>query len=85
MRGNRVAVESSGRVPLDTILKTGVAATPGPDAARKTPEPLKVTTPVLPLSLTKLFLAASWWDRALSDRSFDCTRSATPDKIETAV
>jgi xylan 1,4-beta-xylosidase len=26
MRGNRVAVESSGRVPLDTILKTGVAS-----------------------------------------------------------
>jgi hypothetical protein len=38
--------------------------------------------PVLPLSLTKLFLAASWWDRALPDRSFDCNRSAKPDKIE---
>jgi cell division protein FtsI/penicillin-binding protein 2 len=58
------------------------AATPGPDAARKDAEPLKVTTPILPLSLTKLFLAASWWDRALPDRSFDCTRSATPDKRE---
>jgi cell division protein FtsI/penicillin-binding protein 2 len=58
------------------------AATPGPDAARKDAEPLKVTTPILPLSLTKLFLAASWWDHALPDRSFDCTRSATPDKKE---
>jgi transpeptidase family protein len=58
------------------------AATPGTDAARKDAEPLKVTTPVLPLSLTKLFLAASWWDRALPDRSFDCTRSAAPDKRE---
>ena len=59
------------------------AATPGPDAARKKDaEPLKVTTRVSPLSLTKLFLAASWWDRGLPDRSFDCTRSATPDKHE---
>jgi hypothetical protein len=31
---------------------------------------------------TKLFLAASWWDRALPDRTFDCTRSATPNKHE---
>jgi cell division protein FtsI/penicillin-binding protein 2 len=58
------------------------ASTPGPDAARKNAEPLKVTTPILPLSLTKLFLAASWWDRALPDRSFDCTHNATPDKKE---
>jgi cell division protein FtsI/penicillin-binding protein 2 len=58
------------------------AATPGPEANRKNTEPLKVTTPVAPLSLTKLFLAASWWDRDLPDRRFDCTRSATPDKRE---
>ena len=32
MRGNRVAVESSGRVPLDTILKTGVPSSPDVDA-----------------------------------------------------
>jgi xylan 1,4-beta-xylosidase len=32
MRGNRVAVESSGRVPLDTILKAGVAVAPDVDA-----------------------------------------------------
>lgn len=58
-------------------------ATPGPDTARKKDaEPLKVTTPISPLSLTKLFLAASWWDRGLPDRSFDCTRSATSDKRE---
>jgi cell division protein FtsI/penicillin-binding protein 2 len=58
------------------------AATPGPEANRKNTERLNVTTPVAPLSLTKLFLAASWWDRALPDRTFDCTRSATPDKHE---
>jgi hypothetical protein len=56
------------------------AATPVLNAARKNAEPLNVTTPVAPLSLTKLFLAASWWERALPDRTFDCTRSATPDK-----
>ena len=32
MRGNRVGAESSGRVQLDTILKTGVAASPDVDA-----------------------------------------------------
>ena len=58
------------------------AATPGPEASRKNTEPLRVTTPVAPLSLTKLFLAASWWDRALPDRTFGCTRSATPNKHE---
>jgi Penicillin binding protein transpeptidase domain len=58
------------------------AATSGPDAERKDVEPLKVTTPVLPLSLTKLFLAASWWDRGLPERSFDCIRNAAPDKTE---
>jgi hypothetical protein len=45
-------------------------------------ELLNVTTPVLPLSLTKLFLAASWWDRGLPDSSFDCVRSSAPEKTE---
>jgi cell division protein FtsI/penicillin-binding protein 2 len=58
------------------------AATPGPDRKRKDTEPLKGTTPILPLSLTKLLLAASWWDHDLPDRSFDCTRSAAPEKRE---
>jgi cell division protein FtsI/penicillin-binding protein 2 len=58
------------------------AATPGPEASRKNTEPLRVTTPVAPLSLTKLFLAASWWDQELPNRTFDCTRSATPNKHE---
>ena len=58
------------------------AATPGPEASRKNTEPLRVTTPVAPLSLTKLFLAASWWDHDLPDRTFDCTRSAAPNKHE---
>jgi|GEM_PF-7023345 len=58
------------------------AATPESNVSGKGVELLKVTTPVLPLSLTKLFLAASWWDRGLPDRSFDCIRNAAPEKIE---
>jgi cell division protein FtsI/penicillin-binding protein 2 len=58
------------------------AATPGSNAPGKAVEPLKVTTPVLPLSPTKLFLVASWWDRGQPDSSFDCIRSAAPEKKE---
>ena len=38
--------------------------------AASRPSRLDVTTPVLPLSVSKLFLAASWWDHHLPDRSF---------------
>jgi cell division protein FtsI/penicillin-binding protein 2 len=65
---------------VETGALIAFAATPG--STRKDVEPLKVTAPVAPLSLTKLFLAASWWDRTLPDRTFDCTRSATPNKHE---
>jgi cell division protein FtsI/penicillin-binding protein 2 len=58
------------------------AATPGSNASGKGVEPLKVTTPVLPLSLTKLFLVASWWDRGQPDSSFDCIRGAAPERTE---
>jgi hypothetical protein len=58
------------------------AATPGSNAPGKDVEPLKVTTPVLPLSLSKLFLVASWWDRGLPESSFECSRNATPGKTE---
>jgi cell division protein FtsI/penicillin-binding protein 2 len=58
------------------------AATPGSSAPAKGVEPLTVTAPVLPLSLTKLFLVASWWDRGRPDSSFDCIRSSAPDKTE---
>jgi cell division protein FtsI/penicillin-binding protein 2 len=56
------------------------AASPGTSARGKVAETLQVTTPVLPLSVTKLFLAASWWDRALPESSFDCIRNAAPDQ-----
>ncbi|HYL99632.1 MAG TPA: penicillin-binding transpeptidase domain-containing protein [Blastocatellia bacterium] len=35
------------------------------------PSELDVTTPVNPLSLSKLFLAASWWDNRQPDSKFD--------------
>lgn len=40
------------------------------------PEKLDVTTPVLPLSVTKLLLAASWWDQRQPDTRFDSYRGA---------
>ena len=67
---------------VQTGALVAFAAAPRSNAAGKGAGPLDVMTPVLPLSLTKLFLAASWWDRGLPDSSFDCTRSAMPDKIE---
>ncbi len=67
-------------VPTGALV--AFASLPGPDGAARPLAPLNVTTPVPPLSLTKLFLAASWWDRGLPDRSFDCVRNATPNKTE---
>lgn len=67
-------------VPTGALI--AFAATPGSNALGKGSGQLKVTTPVLPLSLTKLLLVGSWWDRGLPDRSFDCIRSAAPEKTE---
>jgi cell division protein FtsI/penicillin-binding protein 2 len=67
---------------VQTGALVAFAATPGSNAPAKGAEPLKVTTPVVPLSLTKLFLVASWWDRGQPDTSFDCIRSTAPDKKE---
>jgi cell division protein FtsI/penicillin-binding protein 2 len=39
--------------------------------AASEPDKLGVSTPVLPLSLSKVFLAASWWDHNLPDREFE--------------
>jgi cell division protein FtsI/penicillin-binding protein 2 len=64
---------------VQTGALVAFAATPGSNPAEGV-EPLKVTTPVVPLSLTKLFLVASWWDRALPESRFDCIRSSAPDK-----
>ena len=42
--------------------------------AASQPSNLDVTTPVLPLSLSKLLLAASWWDNQQPDTSFESSR-----------
>ncbi len=42
--------------------------------AASEPSKLDVTTPVLPLSLSKVFLSASWWDNRQPDSSFDSTK-----------
>ena len=39
--------------------------------AASEPDKLDVSTPVLPLSLSKVFLAASWWEHKLPDREFE--------------
>lgn len=39
--------------------------------AASQPSKLDVSTQVLPLSLAKVFLAASWWDHKMPDPSFD--------------
>jgi cell division protein FtsI/penicillin-binding protein 2 len=67
---------------VQTGALVAFGATPGANTPAKDVELLKVTTPVLPLSLTKLFLVASWWDRGLPDRSFDCARSTAPERTE---
>ena len=42
--------------------------------AASRPSELDVTTPVMPLSLSKLLLSASWWDHRQSDSNFESTR-----------
>jgi hypothetical protein len=44
--------------------------------AASQPSSLDVTTPVLPLSVAKLLLSASWWDNAQPDLGFDSLRGA---------
>jgi cell division protein FtsI/penicillin-binding protein 2 len=39
--------------------------------AASEPDKLEVSTPVMPLSLSKIFLAASWWEHNLPDREFE--------------
>ena len=40
------------------------------------PSEVDVTTPISPLSISKLLLSASWWDNRQPDASFDSTRGA---------
>jgi cell division protein FtsI/penicillin-binding protein 2 len=80
---NARALEAATLVlDVQTGALVAFAATPGSNAPRKGVGQLNVTTPVLPLSLAKLFLVASWWDRGLPESSFDCIRSAAPEQPE---
>ena len=82
---NKRAIElmnSAGREAATVVqdVQTGAlivfAATPDSNAGRRSIGKLEVTTQVLPLSLTKLFLAAAWWDRGLPERKFECIRNS---------
>src|SRR4030095_3405101 len=44
--------------------------------AASQPAELDVTTPVSPLSISKLFMAASWWDNRQPDADFESTKGS---------
>ena len=72
---NRRALEimSAARLEAFTVVqdvRTGALVA----FAASQPSNLDVTTPLMPLSLSKLLLAASWWDNRRPDSSFDSTR-----------
>jgi hypothetical protein len=43
-------------------------------SAASHPDRLDATTRVLPLSFMKVFLAASWWNHRMPERTFDCVQ-----------
>ena len=51
--------------------------------AASQPSEVDITTPIRPLSLSKLLIAASWWDNRQPDSSFDSTAGA-PDAANPA-
>ena len=48
--------------------------------AASEPSKLDVTTPVLPLSVSKVFMSASWWDNNQPDSSFNSTKGSAASK-----
>lgn len=72
---NRRALEVMGADRLKAVavvqdVRTGALVS----FAASEPSEVDVTTQVSPLSLSKLLLAASWWDNGRPDSSFDSTR-----------
>ncbi len=65
-------LRSSGRAGVTVVQDVRTGALVAFAASR--PEELDVTTRVAPLSLSKVLLAASWWDNRQPDASFDSTR-----------
>ncbi|MBA2501813.1 MAG: hypothetical protein H0V27_02935 [Pyrinomonadaceae bacterium] len=71
------AIMSANRLKAVTVVqdvRTGALVA----FAASHPSELDVTRPVNPLSLSKILLAASWWDNRQPDLSFDSTRG-TPN------
>ena len=72
---NRRALDimSAGQFEAATVVQDVRTGALVAFAASK-PSRLDVTTPVLPLSLSKLLLAASWWDNRQPASSFESTK-----------
>jgi len=49
--------------------------------AASQPKELDVTTRVLPLSVMKVLIAASWWDHRLPDKTFPVSRATTKGDV----
>jgi cell division protein FtsI/penicillin-binding protein 2 len=49
--------------------------------AASQPAQLSITTPVLPLSVAKVFLAASWWDNHQPDIKFEVVRPKAIERV----
>ena len=74
---NRRALEAMGKGRLEAFtvvqdVRTGALVA----FAASEPARLDVTSPVLPLSVSKLLLSASWWDNRQPDASFVSTRGS---------
>ena len=72
---NKRALEIMGTSQLKAVIvvqdvRTGAIAA----FAASQPSEVDITTPISPLSLSKLLISASWWDNRQPDSSFDSTR-----------
>jgi membrane peptidoglycan carboxypeptidase len=80
LAANKRALEIMGAHRLKAIIVVQDVQTGAVVAfAASQPSELDVGTPVSPLSLAKLWLAASWWDNRQPDSNFDSTKG-TPDQ-----
>jgi cell division protein FtsI/penicillin-binding protein 2 len=78
---NRRALELMDRQRLEAFVVVQDVRTGGLVAfAASRPSELDVTTPVLPLSVAKLFLSASWWDQGQPEASFVSTKGSPTSK-----
>lgn len=78
---NRRALEAMGKGRLEAFtvvqdVRTGALVA----FAASQPSRLDVTSPVLPLSVSKLPLSASWWDNGQPDSSFVSTKGSADSR-----